>query len=86
MFQEIRNKLEESIQNWSTQNKNSNMEDDERKNYIFGLFNDWIYIPTPVINDETFYTTMRKTVNKEIIENSLAFHRNPIYNTGKEFC
>ena len=29
---------------------------------------------------------MRKTVNKEIIENSLAFHRNPIYNTGKEFC
>ena len=35
-----------------------------RNNYIFGLFKEWIWIPTPIIKDVEFYETLRKEINK----------------------
>ena len=34
---------------------------------------------------DEFYNTLRESLNKDIIEDSLIFHRHPIYNTGNEF-
>ena len=85
MYKEIQNKLIFSFKNWQRENDDNEI-NDERKNFIFGLFNDWIYVPTPNITERRFYQTMRESVNKEVIENSLIFHRNPVFNSGKEFC
>ena len=93
MFQEFKKKLEISTLNWRNEeeekkNKNNAIMSDEiekNNNYIFGLFKDWIWIPTPIINDVSFYGTLRQDINKLILEDSLSLHRQPIYKTGKEF-
>ena len=93
LFKELERNLEISTMNWKREeedkrNKNNEIiscEIKNRNNYIFGLFKEWIWIPTPIIKDVEFYETLRKEINKLIIEDSLTFHRKPIYNTGKEF-
>jgi len=67
-------------------NTNTNSEKPEnRKNYYFGLFKEYMSISTPNITEESFYRTLRNEINNEIVKNSLIFHRNPIYETGKQF-
>ena len=79
---EFSEKIKNSVKKWI----NENEKNEKNKKYnIFGLFDDYVFAPTPPYNDESFYRTLRKILIKEIIENIIKFQRHPIYKTGKEF-
>ena len=86
---DIIEKLEGFVISWNQENDQYNneiqTETQNKKNKLFGLFQMWIVSPTPNIHSDEFYNTLRESLNKDIIEDSLIFHRHPIYNTGNEF-
>ena len=79
---EFSEKIKNSVKKWI--NENEEIEKNNKYN-IFGIFDDYVFAPTPPYNDASFYRTLRKVLIKEIIENIIKFQRHPIYKTGKEF-
>ena len=79
---EFSEKIKNSVKKWMNENASS---EKNNKYNIFGLFEDYVFAPTPPYNDQSFYRTLRKVLIKEIIENIIKFQRHPIYKTGKEF-
>ena len=78
---EFSKKVNMSINKWLHENKKC----DIKYNY-FGIFSEYIFGPTPPIQKEQFYKTIRDTLIPEIIGNTFKDQRNPIFKTGKEFC
>ena len=79
---EFVDKIEMSVRKW----RNDNSDYNNKKKYdIFGLFDDWIFIPTPPYKRKAFYETLRKEGISNVIENSWKFQKHPIYKRGKEF-
>ena len=86
LFQEFQIDLEKSVNNWRRENnENNTMINEDNNHYIFGLFKNVVWAPTPVITERDFYHTLREQLNKEIVQNSQTFHRRPIYGTWNEF-
>ena len=56
------------------------------KNYIFGLFPNYIFAATPLYYEEIFYYYLRNDLMNAIIIESFKFNRHPVYETGKHFC
>ena len=76
---EFTDKIKKSVTNWYNSNKNY------KKYNIFGLFDDYVFAPTPSYNETPFYRTLREVLINDTIEKILKFQRHPIYKTGKEF-
>ena len=78
---EFDQKIKESEKKWrEINNININV-----KNQIFGLFDDYVFAPTPSYLDQSFYNTLRDKFTVDLIGNTLKFERHPIYKTGIEF-
>ena len=77
---EFQSKIKNSVKNWLKIN-NKNL-----KYHIFGLFDDYVFAPTPSFFDQSFYDTLRDIFTIDLIGNTLKYQRHPIYETGKEFC
>ena len=80
---EFYSKIKESVNNWSTDNKEKNI---NIKYNIFGLFKNYIFAPTPLYYQSSYYETLRGELTNEIITNSLRYRRHPIYEKGEQFC
>ena len=75
---EFKQKIEKSILEW-----NSSIKLEKKRNYsIFGLFEDYVFAPTPQYLEMSFYSTLRQ----KFIPNTFKYKKNPIYKIGKEFC
>ena len=79
---EFSEKIINSVKKWENENEKNEI---NNKYNIFGLFNYYVFAPTPPYNDASFYRTLRNVTIKDIIENIIKYQRNPIYKTGKEF-
>ena len=77
---EFSEKIINSVKKW-----NNEKNEIYNKYNIFGLFNYYVFAPTPPYNDASFYSTLRNVTIKDIIENIIKYKRNPIYKTGEEF-
>ena len=78
---EFSEKIINSVKKWRKELKKGNF------NYsIFGLFDDYVFAPTPSYFDFYFYKTLRESLINEIVGNILKYRRHPAYETGKQFC
>ena len=76
---EFQSKIKKSLKKW-TENNN------KIHNYhIFGLFDDYLFSPTPSYFDQGYYDTLRDKLVIDFIGNPLRYRTHPIYETGKDF-
>jgi len=76
---EFQSKIKKSLKKWRDNNNII------PKYHIFGLFDDYLFSPTPSYFDQGYYDTLRDKLVIDFIGNPLKYHRNPIYETGKDF-
>ena len=77
---EFLGKINDSVKKWNIEYCQEN-----KKYSIFGLFNNYIFAPTPFYNNEDFYENLRNYLIDEIIVKSFRLNKHPIYETGKQF-
>jgi uncharacterized protein YkuJ len=79
---EFSEKIINSVKKWNNEIKKNEI---NNKYDIFGLFNYYVFAPTPPYNDDSFYKTLQQSTIKDVVGDVLKYQRSPIYKTGKEF-
>ena len=74
-------KIEKFVDKWREDNSELN----NIKYNFFGLFDDWIFMPTPEYKKKAFYETLRNAAINNIIEKTWKLQKHPIYETGSSF-